>query len=259
MLIYKATNTINNECYIGQTIQNIETRQRQHLSFDKAVTLFQKAIRKYGWDNFVWEVVCHCKSKEEMDEMEIHYIKQYANNYNTVHSNTKIVISGNGYSGKYSFDEWMVGREYGDIEYTGDFDYWVDHFDFKMWVLLGQRLHENDNMAFINEDDFIITIDNISFDMRTLLNYLNYFTSDNSDDNVCLFDDSIIEMNQQYDKFISDKEIYTTFNEALCYKLDEYNCFYNGKSVFVKSLNGSYHKITKNDMNGAVINKGDKE
>ena len=76
MIIYKSTNTINNKCYIGQTIQRFNKRKRGH-KYNSGKQAFAMAIRKHGWDNFTWEVLCECSSKEELDEMEFHYIKQY--------------------------------------------------------------------------------------------------------------------------------------------------------------------------------------
>lgn len=38
---------------------------------------FQKALKKYCLKNFTWEIIEHCDSKEELDGMEFHYIKQY--------------------------------------------------------------------------------------------------------------------------------------------------------------------------------------
>jgi len=75
MIIYKATNNVNKKCYIGQTKFNIEIRKKQHSSNG---FLLHNAIRKYGIDAFEWEVIDDtCQSKEELDEMEYHYIKQY--------------------------------------------------------------------------------------------------------------------------------------------------------------------------------------
>ena len=80
MIIYKATNTINKMCYIGQTIKTITTRKSGHkncVNNRNINTYFHISIRKYGWDNFTWEVLCECDTKEELNEMEFHYIKQY--------------------------------------------------------------------------------------------------------------------------------------------------------------------------------------
>lgn len=79
MIIYKTINEINGKCYIGQTIKPLSERKKSHLQRANAGTdfYFYRAIRKYGFDNFKWEIIEECSSKEEMDEMEYHYIKQY--------------------------------------------------------------------------------------------------------------------------------------------------------------------------------------
>lgn len=80
MIIYKCTNIKNKKCYIGQTIITLNKRRQSHesKSFKKSDnTYFHKAIRKYGKEFFIWEVICKCDNKEELDEMEFHYIKQY--------------------------------------------------------------------------------------------------------------------------------------------------------------------------------------
>jgi hypothetical protein len=78
MIIYKATNIVNGRCYIGQTIKSLDFRKDKHLySLRSYKTYFANALRKYGWDNFTWDTLCKCDNKEELDEMEFHYIKQY--------------------------------------------------------------------------------------------------------------------------------------------------------------------------------------
>ena len=79
MIIYKATNTINNKCYIGQTIHPLNTRKYNHRfkASKPTKSYFHRAIHKYGWDSFIWETLCECKNQKELDEMEYHYIKQY--------------------------------------------------------------------------------------------------------------------------------------------------------------------------------------
>ena len=66
------------KCYIGQTINTLSKRKSGHLySVKRHKTYFVRAINKYGWDNFLWEELCECQTKEELDEMVFHYIKQY--------------------------------------------------------------------------------------------------------------------------------------------------------------------------------------
>jgi group I intron endonuclease len=82
MIIYKATNTINNRCYIGQTINSLQWSINKHkVTSKKSKLYFHNAIRKYGIECFVWEVLCECESREELNEMEFHYIKQYQSHY----------------------------------------------------------------------------------------------------------------------------------------------------------------------------------
>jgi len=75
-IIYKAINIINNKVYVGQTIENLSKRRYRHENVNVNY-YFSKAIKKYGKKNFEWKILEKCNSKEEMDEMEFHYIKQY--------------------------------------------------------------------------------------------------------------------------------------------------------------------------------------
>jgi len=75
-IVYKVTNIVNKKVYIGQTILGLNRRRRLHEN-SKVGWYFNKALAKYGKNNFRWKVLEHCYSKEEMDEMEFHYIKQY--------------------------------------------------------------------------------------------------------------------------------------------------------------------------------------
>lgn len=87
--IYKITNKINGKCYIGQSI-HIEKRWtvHKHDAFFKGGSNYDyplyQSMRKYGLDNFAFEVIEEC-SVEELDEKEIYYIKHfnsYVNGYN---------------------------------------------------------------------------------------------------------------------------------------------------------------------------------
>ena len=87
--IYKITNLINNQCYIGKS-ENIEKRWSRHLSVwsnlnDKAYNYpLYKAIRQYGLEKFKWEVLEQC-SKEKLNEREKYWIAfydSYKNGYN---------------------------------------------------------------------------------------------------------------------------------------------------------------------------------
>jgi group I intron endonuclease len=77
-IIYIVINKITKMVYIGQTIKSLSDRKVSHFSEAKRSGFyFHQALNKYGPENFTWEVLEYCDSKEELDEMEFHYIKQY--------------------------------------------------------------------------------------------------------------------------------------------------------------------------------------
>jgi group I intron endonuclease len=79
--IYKITNQINNKSYIGQSV-NINRRWAEHrmLGRDESLSL-KRAMRKYGIENFTFEVLEECLP-EELDAREIFYISLHLSEYN---------------------------------------------------------------------------------------------------------------------------------------------------------------------------------
>lgn len=89
--IYKITNQITNQCYIGQS-NNIDTRWKDHckagLGIDTpAGNKLYKAIQEYGLQNFSFEVLEKC-NREQLDEKEKYYIDLY-DAYNFGYNSTK--------------------------------------------------------------------------------------------------------------------------------------------------------------------------
>ncbi|KLA21064.1 hypothetical protein B4078_5392 [Bacillus cereus] len=74
--IYKITNKLNGKCYIGQSI-NIPKRWENHkcMNGNHSYPLYL-AFKKYGIDNFSFEVLEYC-SKEELEHKEYFYILLY--------------------------------------------------------------------------------------------------------------------------------------------------------------------------------------
>ena len=73
--IYKFVNTINGKCYIGFT-QDIQKRLDNHKSYSKTKdTAFYRAVRKYGWDAFKFEILYQSLDQKHcLNEMEKHFI-----------------------------------------------------------------------------------------------------------------------------------------------------------------------------------------
>lgn len=86
-IIYKATNTINGQVYIGATTQKLKERIKDHVcKSNKDYNFkFQKAILEYGEENFIWEQIDTTLNANEMAEKERYYIDLYdsfRNGYN---------------------------------------------------------------------------------------------------------------------------------------------------------------------------------
>jgi group I intron endonuclease len=79
MIIYKATNIINNKVYIGQTVKSLNRRRSQHESIANKGNgaYFSSAIRKYGKENFEWEILCKTDSESKLNTLEKFYIACY--------------------------------------------------------------------------------------------------------------------------------------------------------------------------------------
>lgn len=76
--VYKLTNVVNNKNYIGQT-SNVKRRMAEHRR--KNDNVIDKAIDKYGWNNFTVEVLKENLSKVEADFWEIYLINEVYNSY----------------------------------------------------------------------------------------------------------------------------------------------------------------------------------
>jgi group I intron endonuclease len=103
-LVYKATNLVNGKCYIGITRNSLKERQNQHKSRakkNKSNCAFHHAIRKHGWDSFVWEVIEDKISLDQIAEKEIYYINKY-NSFASTKSGYNRTAGGLGVS-EYEF------------------------------------------------------------------------------------------------------------------------------------------------------------
>lgn len=108
--IYKYQNKQNGKIYIGQSI-NLEQRVYAHKSSafnEKAKdynSQFHQALRKYGIDNFDYEVIATLTneeySKEKLDELEIFFIKYY----NSYHNGYNATEGGDNNPNRSQFGE----------------------------------------------------------------------------------------------------------------------------------------------------------
>ena len=96
MIIYKCENILNKNCYIGKSVNDLNTRMTQHFSdarTRKNNNRFLNALKKYGKEGFKWSVLWKGKcSKEWIDDLERYYIYFY---------NTCYMKGGHGYNGTF--------------------------------------------------------------------------------------------------------------------------------------------------------------
>ena len=115
--IYMHKNKINGKMYIGQTSKSLNRRWNNGKGYVNC-PYFNHAIEKYGWENFEHILLHDGLSKNEADELEKYYIREYKS-YMPEHG-YNISLGGAGLSG---------GIKYKDIyQYTLD-GYFVKHYN----------------------------------------------------------------------------------------------------------------------------------
>ena len=109
--IYKMTNTITGEIYVGCTTKSVNERFMEHKSrskADKYLTIkLYKSIREYGFENFIVEELFKCdNSSKELFEIET------IAKYDSFNNGLNHTIGGKG----------IIGYEYTDIHHKKRID-----------------------------------------------------------------------------------------------------------------------------------------
>ena len=70
MIVYLLLNTVNNKSYVGQTRSKLLS-QRWNKSLNRSVNPhFRRAVQKYGPASFTREILAHCSTRAELDNLE---------------------------------------------------------------------------------------------------------------------------------------------------------------------------------------------
>lgn len=95
-IIYKVTNNINQKVYIGKTSRTLEERKKEHISHIKSENYyFHNALRKYGVENFTWEIIEEVEQELE-NERERYWIEYYQS-YENKDKGYNLTPGGEGY------------------------------------------------------------------------------------------------------------------------------------------------------------------
>ena len=95
--VYKINNTINGKAYIGISINEPEKgRIRLHLS-GHGNRILSRAVKKYGRDAFIYEILEENVFPELLSDLEVHYISTYntvvPNGYNLTYGGERAQIA----------------------------------------------------------------------------------------------------------------------------------------------------------------------
>lgn len=123
--IYIITNDVNNKVYIGQTVQLLERRFRQHVAsaiYCKAMDKFHSAMRQIGIEHFTIRELERIQfSGDELQQLESDYI----NEYNSISQGYNQVIPAGSrdyfdiidYCGDAVVYDFLSGVSYNEIAY----------------------------------------------------------------------------------------------------------------------------------------------
>lgn len=121
MIIYKATNKINQKSYIGQTTQRLGQRISEHrnrLNRGDRDHKFYLAMKKYGFDSFEWTIIAIARTSKGLDKSEVAFIKffdTFDNGYNMTEGGDAISEETKGkirnkLLGRKIYPEWTKKR-----------------------------------------------------------------------------------------------------------------------------------------------------
>lgn len=117
MIVYRATNKINGKSYIGLTTKTLEFRRWQHENYAKRGLgyAFHRAIRKYGSDSFLWDILATANTEDELKEIEVSEISKVPSEklYN-------MTLGGDGTFGRYASEETKRKISKNHADFSGE-------------------------------------------------------------------------------------------------------------------------------------------
>ena len=93
--IYVIRNTVNDKVYVGQTWRSLKKRLERH-ACDKGCPKINRAINKYGKENFSIEPILSVQTQEDANFFEIYFIELF----DSIKNGYNLKLGGDG--GKHS-------------------------------------------------------------------------------------------------------------------------------------------------------------
>lgn len=218
MYVYLITNKINNKKYVGIT-NDYKKRWANHKCCNNPTMAIAKAIKKYGAENFNFELIEENVPLEKIDEKEIYYIKLYESHVST----------GKGYNiskgGRYNIENSVhIGTDNGRALLNEEqVKYIKSHRDLPEMILYEQFsdiiTYDTFKKIYLNK-----TYKNIE---PTVEPYPFNFEFSCQFNKGKLTYSEVVELRQQYNNKVFWKEAYTDYYKSLYDEMTFWN-IYNG-------------------------------
>lgn len=219
MYVYQITNKINNKVYIGIT-NNYKKRWENHKCNNDPSMVIAKAIKKYGKDNFNFEVLYSNLTIEEAEKLEIELIQEK----NSLVPNGYNVSQGGLY---FTNLKPLCGVENGRALLTKEeAQYIKDHRNIPMYILyekFSQKIsYEVFKKCYKHQTytNLIPSVEEYPYNFE----FSNQFNSNSK-----LEYDDIIDLRERYQKGEYWKDVYQLYKDKYTNEMSFWNT-YNGKT-----------------------------
>ena len=203
--IYKITNKINGKSYIGQS-NNIQRRFKEHIY--KNELAIEKAIHKYGFENFTFEILEECQI-EDLDRLEKYYIKKYNTykdyGYNCNEGGGVSQYENNSNTKLTNKDVYYIREAYAMHKRRKDvYELYKDKITFNSFA----RIWDGSTWAGIHSD--VYTEENKKY-------YSRQATNGELSDKAVFTNDEVIKLREQYVNKTA-KELYCLYKDRISFQ-----------------------------------------